>query len=121
MLGRTDVQLKVTFTDRRAEIRGTVVSRSGRVPVGARVVLFDRDRIRRGYDLRPTCVALASVNRSGGFVYQFANRCRFLVAAVSDLPEFWMAPEYLESLEELAVPVDVGPGQSRVVDLPLRP
>jgi hypothetical protein len=44
----------------------------------------------------------------------------YFVAAVTSPPEFWMAPEYLETLVPIATPVRLELGEQQMVELRLR-
>jgi hypothetical protein len=44
----------------------------------------------------------------------------YQLAAVTAPPEYWMAPDYLETLAPAATPVTLQPGDRRMVDLTAR-
>jgi hypothetical protein len=122
VVGTTDLtDVVVTFSGRSWEISGTVRDREGRPVPGARVIVFPRnpgDRHLAGFDT-PQRVIRVAADRAGVFHATGAFEGEHLAVAVTAPPEFWMAPEYLESLVPRATPVRLELGQNRSVDLRL--
>ncbi len=111
----------VTFSGRSWDISGAVRDREGRPAPGARVIVFPRnpgDRHLAGFDT-PQRVIHVAADRSGVFHATGTFAGEFLAIAVAAPPEFWMAPEYLETLVPRATPVRFELGQKRSIDLRL--
>lgn len=101
-------------------LSGVVRDRSGQLVPAARVIVFPRDRSRwqmLSYDTTPSQLV---TDRSGVFQASGAIPGDYLAALATAPPEFWMAPEYLETLVPLATPVRLEPGVTRTLDLRLR-
>jgi hypothetical protein len=115
-LGMTDIDLAITLTDRRAMITGTVRDRQGQSRPDARVLAFGRDQASAA-----GCAPhMTAPDRFG--VYEHAGLSSdCLWAAVLRPPKEWRAPEYLETLRPFAVPAVVELGQTRTIDLTVRP
>jgi hypothetical protein len=112
----------VTLSSRTWEVSGSVRDQDGRAIAGARVILFPQDRSRwytAGYDT-PRRIAHAAADREGVFRVTGALADSYLSAAVANPPEFWMAPEYLETLVPIATPVRLDRDDRRTVDLRIR-
>jgi hypothetical protein len=112
----------VTLTSRTWEVSGAVRDQDARPVPGARVILFPQDRARwqtAGYST-PRRVMHVAADRTGAFRATGVLADTYLLAAVTNPPEFWMAPEYLESLVPIATPVRLELGQTQSVDLRLR-
>jgi hypothetical protein len=116
----TDVVL--TFTDRHWTVSGTVRDDRGRVAAGARVIIFPRDRERWrviGFDSAKQR-SVVPVDLSGRFQSSGWIAGDYFVAAVANPPEFWRAPEYLETLVPVATPVRLELGAQQAIELRLR-
>jgi hypothetical protein len=111
-----------TYTDRHWTVSGPVRDDGGRVAAGARVIMFHRDRDRWrviGFDSAKQRSEVP-VDLSGRFQSSGWIAGDYLVAAVTNPPEFWMAPEYLETLVPIATPVRLELGEQQMVELRLR-
>jgi hypothetical protein len=114
-LGMSDIDLAITLTDRRAVITGTVRDRRNQSRPDARVVVFGRDPASAG-----GCLRIIAPDRFGGFEYSsYSREC--VLAAVLAPPRDWRAPEYLQTLRPFAMPAVVELGQTRTIDLTVRP
>ena len=122
-LGTTDLTgVVVTLSSRTWEISGAVRDQDGRAVPNARVILFPENRARwltAGYD-SPRRVMRIAADPTGVFRASGALADSYLMAAVTSPPEFWMAPEYLETLVPFATPVRLELDQQRSVELRLR-
>ena len=122
VVGTTDLtDVVVTFSGRSWDISGAVRDRDGRPVPGARVIVFPRNPVDRhlaGFDT-PQRVLRVAADRSGVFHATGTFAGEFLAIAVAAPPEFWMAPEYLETLVPRATPVRLEPGQKQSIDLRL--
>ncbi len=122
-LGTTDLtDVVVTLSSRTWELSGAVRGEDGRPLPEARVIAFPQHRARwqtAAYDT-PVRVKQLAADGAGVFRITGALADTYLVAAVTSVPEFWMAPEYLETLVPLAIPVRLGLGDKQSVDLRLR-
>jgi hypothetical protein len=114
-LAESDIEVAITLTDRRAGITGTVRDSRGLVRPDARVIMLGRDPVST-----ERCLRIVAPDRFGVFDASGLSRdC--LLSAVINLPRVWQAPDYLETLRPFAVPVRVGLGETRTVDLTVRP
>ncbi len=122
-VGTTDLtDVVVTFSDRTWEIAGAVRNQDGRTVPGARVIVFPRnpaDRHLAGFDTQRRALHVVA-DRSGVFQASGPFAGEHLAVAVATPPEFWMAPEYLETLVPRATPVRLELGQKQSADLRLQ-
>ena len=123
-LGSTDLaNVELMLTKRQMALSGTVRSADGRPAAWARVLLFARDPALWSHYLAfpaPRRIRQIVTDRFGGFRGAGVPPGEYQIAAVANVPEFWMAPEFLQTLTGIAVPVDFQPGDTRVVDLTLK-
>jgi beta-lactamase regulating signal transducer with metallopeptidase domain len=111
----------VTFSGRTWDVSGAVRDRDGRPVPGARVIVFPRnpaDRHLPGAPVPRRAIHVAA-DRAGVFHATGAFAGEHLAVAVAAPPDFWMAPEYLETLVPRATPVRLELGQKRSIDLRL--
>jgi hypothetical protein len=122
-VGTSDLtDVVVTMTSRTWDLSGVVRDQDGRPVPGGRIIVFPRDRTDRhivGYDTQRR-IAHVAADRSGAFRVTGGFGGEHLIAAVTSPPEFWMAPEYLETLVPFATPVRLELDGRRTVDLRLR-
>ena len=122
-LGTSDLtDVVVTLSSRTWELTGVVRDQAGRPVPGTRLLVFPRDRSRRhlaGYWVPPR-IAHVAADRSGTFRVTGAFSGDHLVVAVTSPPEFWMAPEYLETLVPVATSVTLELGEKRAIELRLQ-
>jgi hypothetical protein len=122
-LGTADLaNVVVTLSSRKWDLSGVVRDPAGRPQPGARVIVFPHDRSRWqsvGFDTQRRVLNVAA-NESGVFRAGGGFADDYLAAAVTNPPEFWMAPEYLETLVPIATPVRLELGETRSIDLRLR-
>jgi hypothetical protein len=112
----------VTLSNRTWDLSGTVRDQAGRPVPEARVIVFPRDRTRWqtvGFDSAGQ-VAQVAADRAGMFSTTGARGGDYLAAAVAVPPQYWMAPEHLETLVPHATPVRLEVGEKRTVELRLR-
>jgi hypothetical protein len=122
-LGTADVaDVVVTLSSRKWDLSGVVRDPAGRPLPGARGIVFPRDRSQWqsvGFDTQRRVLNVAAdesaVFRTGGSVAG-----DYLIAVVTNPTEFWMAPEYLETLVPIATPVRLELGEQQMVELRLR-
>jgi hypothetical protein len=123
-LGARDVaDVVIVLTDRSTGIAGTVSSPQGRPAGDARVIIFPQnpEEWRQYWSLpAPRRILQAMPDRQGSFVAQVPPGQYLVTAVTSDLPERWMAPDYLELLASSASPVRVALGDQRSVTLTAR-
>jgi hypothetical protein len=119
-VGATDLlDVVLSFTDRRWGLSGAVRDRSGQPVPAARVIVFPRDRNRWEVVSFDSLVSQLVTDRSGVFQASGAISGDYLAAVASAPPEFWMAPEYLETLVPFATPVRLELGEKRSIELRL--
>jgi protocatechuate 3,4-dioxygenase beta subunit len=115
-VGMQDVELQITYTDRRAVLAGTVRDRAGRPRPDARIILFTAD------PRAPTpCERILAPDRAGTFEINAATGADCRAAAVLSPPEDWRSDEYLKTLVPFAVPFRMEVGQTRTVHLSVGP
>jgi hypothetical protein len=106
----------------RAEVSGFVRDASHRPVPHASVVIFPRDS--QWWDDYPQLSLVRRIRRvmtdRQGHFQALMIPGEYMVAAVSDPPEFWMAPEYLATLVPAAANVVVPRGGSGTVDVTAR-
>ena len=115
-VGVRDVEIAITYTDRRAVLAGTVRDRDGRPRPDARVILLSSDP-----RAQMTCQRILAPDRAGRFAVNAATEADCLVAAVLSPPEHWRNEEYLKALLPFAVPFRMEVGQTRTVNLTVGP
>jgi hypothetical protein len=108
--------VEVTFTDEVTELSGLVVAPEGQAPSGYFVVVLPADRAywatlsRRIASTRP--------DSSGRYVFRGLPGGEYLLAATTDLvPDDLRDPVTLARLAEQGLPVTLGWGELRSVDL----
>jgi hypothetical protein len=120
-LGASDLaDVELVLTKRPMELSGSVRTVDGRPAAWARVFLFPRDRALWGHYLAfpaPRRIRQLVTDRFGEFRGAWVPPGEYQLVAVATVPEFWMAPEFLETLVGSAVPVTFRPGDTRVVNL----
>jgi hypothetical protein len=123
-LGATDLEgVELILTKRPMELSGTVRTADGRPAAWARVLLFSRDPAQWSHYLvfpAPRRIRQIVTDRFGGFRGAGVPPGEYQMVAVAAVPEFWTAPEYLQTLVGAAVPVSLQPGDTRVVELTLK-
>jgi hypothetical protein len=115
-VGASDLEVAITYTDRRAELTGTLRDRTGRLRPAARVILFSRDSAAA-----TACLRILAPDREAVFRTTTWPAAECLAAAVLNPPEGWRDPKYLESLAPFAVPFRVERGQTRTLNLIVGP
>jgi hypothetical protein len=120
-LGATDVsEVVLSFTDRHWTLSGAVRDRAGQPAPDASVIVFPRDRNQWQMVGFSTAVDQLVTDRAGVFQASGALAGDYLVAIAAAPPEFWMAPEYLETLVPLATPVRLELDAKQVLQLRLQ-
>jgi hypothetical protein len=114
-----DVTLVATFTDRPAELSGTLQSASGVPAPDHYIIVFAADRsfwmpgARRVSMLRP--------GTDGRYVWPNIAPGEYFVAALTDVePGAWHSRTFLEELVPAAIRVTVGEGERRVQNIQIR-
>ena len=109
----------VTFTDKTAELSGTLQTPAGQPALDYHVIVFPADRSywiygsRRIVSLRP--------GTDGRFVATSLPPGEYLIAAVTDVAnEEWFNPAFLAALEPAGVRVTVKFGEKTLQDLRIR-
>ena len=114
-LGAKDIDVAITLSDRRAVATGTVRDSRSQVRPDARVIMLGRDPASM-----ERCKLMIAPSRLGVFEYSGPSRdC--LLTAVTNPPKAWDSPAYLTTLTPFAVPARVELGQTRTIDLIVRP
>lgn len=105
----------ITFTDRVADVRGTVTSASGQPDSAATVLLFPVDRTAwSAYGSTPR--RQRSVRAGSGGSYAIANvpPGEYFIAAVNDAAAAeWPGAEFLAALSQSAMRITVGEGEKK--------
>jgi len=108
----------VTFTDRLAELAGTVHNHVGGAPNEFTVILFSADqshwlpRARRIQGVRPSV--------DGAFVFRGLPAGEYHLAAIDDVePGEWFDPAFLQRLLPGALKLTIAAGEQRVQDIRL--
>lgn len=112
----------VTVSNRTWDLSGTVRDQAGRPVPEARVIVFPRDRTwwqTVGFDSAGQ-VGQVAADRAGMFSTTGALGGDYLASAAAVPPQYWMAPEHLETLVPHATPVRLEVGEKRAVELRLR-
>jgi uncharacterized protein (DUF2141 family) len=110
------IDARVTFTDRRSELHGTLTTASGQPASEFTVVVYPVNRefwrqgARRVRSVRPAS--------DGAFSVMDLPPGDYLVAAVTDAePDEWQQPSFLEQLVSASVKVSIAEGQRTRQDL----
>jgi hypothetical protein len=111
----------VTLVDRVTTIAGTVGGVQARAD-RTRVIVFPQDRAERSQylivpDLRR--VKQAFVGADGRFTTTVLPGDYYVAAVDGEMPDAWMAPEWLEPLVADAAAVSVALGDARQVQVPV--
>jgi protocatechuate 3,4-dioxygenase beta subunit len=106
----------VTFTDRPAELSGTIQDAQGHPAPEFFIIVFARDRAhwlpqsRRIRSARP--------DSAGRFVFANLPPGQYGLAAVTDVePNEWFDPAFLRQLEPASIPIALGEGEKKVQDI----
>lgn len=119
LAGSDVTDVAVTLTDRPARVSGRVRDREGRPQPDAVVYLFPADR-RQWVDYGPMPLRLRETSTSDDGSYDFADVVpgRYVAVALASPPlQAWRREATLATLAAMAVPVQVGVGQTRTMDL----
>jgi hypothetical protein len=106
----------VAFTDRPAELSGTIQDAQGDPAPEFFIIVFAHDRAhwlpqsRRIRSARP--------DSAGRFVFANLPPGQYGLAAVTDVePNEWFDPAFLRQLEPAAIPIALGEGEKKVQDI----
>jgi hypothetical protein len=123
-LGTTDVNdVELVLGNRSMNVEGVVRGADGRPLPFARVILFPRDRALWNDQVAspaPRRIHHVVADRFGHYAAAWMPPGDYQLAAVTAPPEYWMAPDYLETLAPAATPVTLQPGDRPMVDLTAR-
>ena len=106
----------VTFTRQPAGLSGTMQSADGQPAPDYYVIVFPEDRSL----WRPGARRIQSTRPADNGRYAFENLPpgTYRVAALTDVePDEWQRPEFLETVLAASVPVTIGEGEQRDLDL----
>jgi protocatechuate 3,4-dioxygenase beta subunit len=108
--------VSVTFSDRPAELSGTIQDAAGRPTPEYFVIVFARDRTywtpqsRRIQAKRPAS--------DGRFTFSNTPPGDYLLAAVTDVEQGeWYVPAFLTELAQAAIPLSIGEHEKKVQDV----
>ena len=110
--------LDITVTDRTASLTGTATDSAGRALSGGAVIVFAERAAEWSYPSR--FVRMAPVGARGAFTVRGLLPGRYLVAPLNSLPANWDAPESLERLRALAMPLTLTAGERRTIAAPVK-
>jgi protocatechuate 3,4-dioxygenase beta subunit len=106
----------VTFTDKQAEVTGTIVNDSGQPAADYTIILYAAERefwtpgSRRIFSQRP--------GTDGRFTFRNMPAGDYRIAPVLDPePGTWFDPAFLQQLDTNALRVPIGPGEKKVQNL----
>jgi hypothetical protein len=116
-VGTSDIEdLVVTFTDRPAELSGTIQDASGQPAPEHFVILFTRDKAfwmpqsRRIQSARP--------GNDGRFLFRNLPPGEYRLAALTDVEQGqWYDPAFLEQLVPGAIAITIGEGEKKTQDI----
>jgi hypothetical protein len=109
----------ITFTDRRSDLSGSVMSPAGQPDAGAAVIVFPVDREAwTGGSSAPRRLKNVRSARDGSYAVSSLPAGDYFVAAVSDaVTADWQSAEFLAALSRLATRVMIGEGETRSLAL----
>jgi uncharacterized protein (DUF2141 family) len=107
----------LTFSDRVAELSGTVHDTTGRSSVGDTVILFPADRTL--WTPRSRWIRAEQSSTDGSFQFRVLPAGEYFVAAISDIDDYaWYDPVLLDRLAATsALKIAIGEGEKKVVDV----
>ena len=110
--------LVVTFTDRPAELSGSVRTEKGTPDPAATVLIFPADPERwRDYGPIPRRLQRTPSSLSGSYLFSGLPAGEYLVAAVAPPPLNWQNPDMLRALAKLATRVTIGDAGPHTADI----
>jgi hypothetical protein len=109
----------ITFTNRPAELGGTVHGQSGPADTGATVLIFPTDPgTWSNYGLNPRRMRSVRVATDGTYTVRERPAGEYYAVAVADdEPVDWQEPEYLEQLARVSSRVRIVEGEKTTHDL----
>ena len=117
--GTNIADVRLTLSDKRTQIAGSLQTASGQPTADYYVIAFSTDRnhwrtgSRRLLSARPAS--------DGRFVFDDLPAGEYFIAALTDLdPLEWQDAAFLEQVAPVAVKVSVAEGEKRVQDLRIR-
>jgi|RhiMethySRZTD1v2_1073278.scaffolds.fasta_scaffold04203_14 uncharacterized protein (DUF2141 family) len=107
----------LTFSDRVAELSGTVRDATGRSSVGETMILFPADRTL--WTPRSRWIRAEQSSTEGSFQFRVLPAGEYFVAAVSDVDDYaWYDPVLLERLAVTsAVKIAIGEGEKKTLEV----
>lgn len=124
-LGTTDVtDVELVLSKQHTGLSGSVRAADGTPVSWGRILIFPRDRESwNDYAASPAPRRIRQIvaDRSGAFDGAGVPPGEYRLVALRSAPEFWMAPEFLSTLEASAVPVTLRLGEAPVVTLTVKP
>jgi len=118
-IGEADVVDVAVTMAHPAQISGTIRGPNRQLAPGSNAIVFPRDPVLRSdYTsvITQRRVQRVLADRHGLFLTRILPG-EYLVAAVKEPPEFWMAPDYLETIAASATRVAVVSSQTSTVEL----
>jgi hypothetical protein len=118
--GQTLDGFVITLTNRFPTVTGTLHDARGNAVLEGSAIVFPEDPALWLEDLR--AVRIARVDQSGVFTIKGLRPGRYLgVAVTSAINNQWNDPEYIESLREAAKPITLEEGETKRIDLVVKP
>ena len=107
----------LTFSDRVAELSGTVHDATGRLSVGDTVILFPADRTL--WTPKSRRIRAEQSSTDGSFQFRVLPAGEYFLAASSDVDDYaWYDPVVLDRLATTAaLKITIGDGEKKVVDV----
>jgi protocatechuate 3,4-dioxygenase beta subunit len=111
--------LVVTFTDRPAELSGTIQDPQGHPATEFSIIVFARDRTLWSPQSRR--IRAVRAGSDGQFVFANLPPGEYGLAAVTDVePNEWFDPAFLTQLEPASIAITIADGEKKVQDIRAR-
>jgi protocatechuate 3,4-dioxygenase beta subunit len=116
--GQRVSDVTITFSDKRSEVTGVVLDKSGRPDSTAAVLIFPADhRSWAGHGLSPLAARADVVSQSGTFAIPIKPGAYLVAAIDEDTLNGWTRPGAIDAIARSATPVTLARGESKRVEL----